>query len=257
MIETLGVVAVGLIVGSFTNVLIARVPKGQDWVNGSSHCPRCAHDIDWYDNIPVLSWLWLRRRCRHCREPISGRYPLVEILVAALFVAVYLAWGLTLLALGFAYLAVVSVALLFIDLDVKRLPNSLVLPSYGILGVTLAAHAAVQGAWGDLGRAGIGFAAWGGYYGLAWLIYPKGMGFGDVKTAGLLGMAAGYLGYAELAVGGFLGPMIGGVAAIVGLLLGRLRRKSQVPYGPALIVAAWTGYLAGPAIGDIYLKLIT
>ena len=257
MVETLAVVAFGLIVGSFTNVLIARVPAGEDWVNGSSHCPKCHHDIAWHDNIPVLSWLWLRRKCRHCSEPISGRYPLVELLVAGLFLGVYLAWGLTLLALGFAYLAVISVALVFIDLDVKRLPNSLVLPSYAILGVILTAHAATHGAWSDLGRAGIGLAAWGGFYGLAWFIYPKGMGFGDVKTAGLLGMAAGYLGYAELAVGGFLGPMLGGVAVIAGLILGRLRRDSQVPYGPALIVAAWAGYLAGPAIGDIYLKLIT
>ena len=249
------VVGFGLLVGSFTNVLIARVPGGEDWVRGSSRCPKCEHDIAWYDNVPVVSWLWLRRKCRHCGEPISGRYPLVELTVMTLFVGVYTVWGLSLLALALAYLAVVSTALVFIDLEVQRLPNALVLPSFAVVGLLLVADAAVEQAGQDLVRAAIGLVALGGFYGLMWFIYPAGMGFGDVKTAGLLGMTAGYLGYTELGVGAFFGPILGGAVALAGLALRKMTMKSKVPYGPALIIGAWIGYFAGPAIGDIYLKL--
>lgn len=249
------VLGVGLAVGSFTNVLIARIPVHEDWVRGSSHCPRCGHDLAWHDNIPILSWLWLRRRCRYCGGPISGRYPLVEALVAGLFVAVYLIHGFSLLAAALAVLAVVSVALVFIDLDVRRLPDSLVLPMYPVAALLLSADAWAAGEWGNLWRAGLGLLIMGGFYGLLWLCYPAGLGRGDVKTAGLLGLAAGYLGWAHLAVGMIAGPLLGGVAVMIGLATGRLTRKSMVPYGPALIVGAWLGYLVGPGIADAYLAL--
>lgn len=251
------VAAIGLIVGSFTNVLIARVPAGEDWVKGSSHCPKCGHDIAWYDNVPVLSWLWLSRRCRHCKQPISGRYPLVELLVAGLFVGVYLTLGLTIAAVGFAYLACVSVALVFIDIDTQRLPDRLVLPSYLVVGAAVTADALVAGHPGDLLRAGAGLAALGGFYGLMAILYPAGMGLGDVKMAGLLGMAAGHLGWSQLAVGAFLGPLLGGLAVIPGMIAGKIGRKTRVPYGPALIAGAWIGYFAGPAVAGIYVRMFT
>jgi len=249
--------AFGLAVGSFTNVLIARVPVGEDWVRGSSRCPACGHPIAWYDNIPVFSWLWLSRRCRHCHAPISGVYPAVEILVAALWVAIAVQFGARILALGLAYLACISVALVFIDLRAQRLPDALVLPSYPIVAVLLAADAVAGGGFGNLARAAAGLGAMGGVYGLLWFVYPKGMGFGDVKTAGLVGMVAGYLGWSSLAVAGIAGPLIGGVVVVAGLATHRLTRKSRVPYGPALLAGAWVAILAGAEIGRWYVALVT
>ncbi len=253
LVASLGV---GLCLGSFANVLIARVPEGEDWVRGPSRCPKCRHRLAWHDNIPLLSWLWLRRRCRYCGRPISARYPVVESLVAGLVVASYLLFGLSLLAVAFVYLGVVSVALVFIDIDVQRLPNSLVLPSYPVVAALLVADAAVGNDWGALGRSGAGLGILGGFYGLLWLAYPTGLGFGDVRTAGLLGIAVGYLGWDSLAVGAIAGPIAGGLVVLVGLAIGRVHRKSRIPYGPALIGGMWLGAIAGQAIADWYVGLI-
>ena len=251
------VVLVGLACGSFANVLIARVPGGEDWIREPSHCPRCGHAIVWYDNIPVLSWLWLRRRCRSCRTRISGRYPVVEMVVAGLFAGVYMAFGLSFLALALAYLALISVVLAAIDLDVHRLPDALVLPALPTLAVVLAADAAFEGAWWPLVRAVIGAVALAGFYFLMLVINPRGMGWGDVKTAGVLGLALGYLGWAHLAVGAFFGPMLGGGAVIIPLMLGRVSLKTKVPYGPALIAGAWVGLFCGSALFGTYVRLFT
>lgn len=252
----LAVAGVGLAFGSFANVLIARVPAGEDWVRTPSHCPLCGHRIAWYDNVPVLSWLWLARRCRHCRQPISLRYPLVEMLVAGLFVATYLVHGVSLVSAVLAYLAVVSVALVFIDIDVSRLPDRLVLPLYPLVLASLIIDSATRGEWGHLLRAGIGLFIAGGFYGLMWVLYPAGLGFGDVKSAGVLGLAGGYLGWPQFAVGAISGPLLGGIAVLGGLAIGRLHRKSKVPYGPALIGGFWLGYLVGPAIASTYIDLL-
>lgn len=246
----------GLLFGSFANVLIARVPQGEQWLAGSSRCPKCSHDIAWYDNIPVVSWLVLRGRCRACREPISPRYPLVEIVVAALWVLCAWQFGLAVVTLAMFYLAVVTVALAAIDLDVRRLPNALVLPSYPIVAAILGVDAIVAGEWWPLVRAVIGLALMGGYYMLMKLLWPAGMGLGDVKLAGVLGLAAGYLGWAELAVAIIAGPLVGGLVVAVPLLTRRLSLKAKVPYGPALIAGAWIGFLAGPAIGRTYLNIL-
>jgi len=246
-------VAFGLAIGSFVNVLIARVPTGESWVRGSSRCPRCRHDLAWYDNIPLFSWLWLRRRCRHCRAPISGRYPVVESLVAALFVAIYLVHGHGFLAFGLAYLAAISVALVFIDLDVQRLPDSIVLPSYPVMLAFLVSDAWSMGDWGAFGMAGIGLCAMGGFYALLWAVYPAGLGLGDVKSGGLLGMVAGYIGWSTLAVGFIAGPLLGGGVVVIGMAVGKYHRKSRVPYGPALFGGAWLGYLAGASIAAAYI----
>lgn len=254
---TLAAAVVGLVVGSFTNVLIARVPAGEPWIRGSSRCPRCRHDLAWYDNVPIISWLILSRRCRHCRRPISGRYPAVELLVALLWVAIAAEFGATLLTLALAYLACITVALVFIDWDVQRLPDSLVLPSCAVVAALLVGDAAATGEWFSLARAAAGMGIMGGFYGLVWIAYPAGLGRGDVTTAGLAGMALGYLGWSELAVGSILGPILGGLAVVVGLVSGALTRKSKVPYGPALLLGLWLGVLAGSAIGDWYVALFT
>jgi len=246
----------GLLCGSFTNVLIARVPAGEQWRTGSSRCPRCSTDLAWYDNIPVLSWLLLRRRCRHCHEPISGRYPLVELTVAVMFALVAGAFDVSVLTVAFAYLAVITVALAAIDLEHRRLPDALTLPAYPALAVLIAIHAGVENDWWIAVRALIGAAIIGGVYLALWLAYPKGMGFGDVKAAGMLGLALGAVGWGPVAVGAIAGPLIGGVAGVAVMIRSRRGRGVMIPYGPWLIGGAWLGILAGDRIGRGYLEIV-
>jgi leader peptidase (prepilin peptidase)/N-methyltransferase len=247
----------GLVVGSFTNVLIARVPAGEPWIRGSSRCPQCRHDLAWYDNVPVVSWLLLSRRCRHCKLPISGRYPAVELLVALLWAGIAAAFGASLLSLALGYLACITVALAFIDLDVQRLPDGLVLPSYVVVAALLVGDAAATGEWSSLARAAAGMGILGGFYAVVWIVYPSGLGRGDVTTAGLAGMALGYLGWSELAVGAISGPILGGLAVAIGLASRALTRKSRVPYGPALLCGLWLGVFAGSVIARWYVALFT
>lgn len=247
----------GLLCGSFTNVLIARVPAGEQWRTGSSRCPRCRTDLAWYDNLPVLSWLLLRRRCRHCQEPISGRYPLVELTVAIMFALVAGVFGPTALAAGLVYLAVITVALAAIDLEHRRLPDALTLPAYPVLVVAITIHAGMEHEWWILARALIGAAIVGGVYFALWFAYPKGMGFGDVKAAGMLGLALGAVGWGAIAVGAIAGPLIGGVVGVAVMIRTRRSRGVAIPYGPWLIAGAWLGILAGDRIGHGYVEFVT
>jgi leader peptidase (prepilin peptidase)/N-methyltransferase len=189
----------GLAVGSFLNVVIWRVPRGESVVNPPSHCPSCDVEIAPRDNVPLLSWLVLRGRCRHCGTGISARYPLVELGTAALFVGISMRIGLHPTLPTYLYLAVLGVSLGLIDIDVKLLPNVIVLPSYAVILVLLAIAAGVDRNGDALLRALAGMAV---YYGVFYVMaLAGGMGFGDVKLAGLLGLCLGYLGWDVLAVG--------------------------------------------------------
>jgi leader peptidase (prepilin peptidase)/N-methyltransferase len=148
------------------------------------------------------------------------------------------------------------VALAFIDLDVRRLPDAIVLPSYPVMAVLLTAAAAAGGDWDDLLRAVLGGLILGGFYFALVFAYPAGMGFGDVKLSGVLGMALGYLGWAELGVGAFLGFLYGGLIGIVLLLVGRAGRKSAIPFGPFMLLGALTAVLVGGGIADAYTGLL-
>lgn len=189
--------------------------------------------------------------------PISWRYPVIEVVTSLAVIGTYLIWDLSVTFIAFAYLAFISVVLLVIDLDTKTLPRTLIYPSYAIGAVLLAASAVAGGDLWALARAGIGFLALGGFYGLMWLVYPAGMGYGDVRTAGLLGMYGGFLGWAELAVGWFAGPMLGGLIVLAGMVARRVSRKTAIPYGPALITGAWVGYLAGSTLFSSYVGALT
>ena len=246
----------GLLVGSFLNVVVWRVPRGESVVCPPSACPGCGHAIRPRDNVPVVSWLLLRGRCRDCGATISARYPLVELATAALF-------GLTAWRLGpswelpaYLYLAAIAVALTLIDIDVRRLPNAIVLPSYAVAAMLLLLPAVATGEWHAYLRALLGGAIlFAGYFALAFA-YPAGMGFGDVKLAGILGLYLGWLGWGELAVGAFLGFLLGGAWGVALLVARRAGRKSAIPFGPFMLGGALLGVFVGGALSQAYVDLL-
>lgn len=248
----------GGLIGSFLNVVVWRVPQGLSIVRPGSACPSCGHEIAWYDNIPIVSWIVLRAKCRNCQAPISARYPLVEAGTAVAFALVV--WAAYLDAYPFAlvpallYWAAVGIALTLIDLDHHRLPNVIVLPSYLVTAVLLVLASVLTGDYGRLLSAAIGCAA---LYALYWILavaYPGGMGFGDVKLAGALGMLLGWLGWAPLIVGGFSAFVLGGAIGAALMVGRRATRKSRIPFGPFMILGAGVGVFAGVGIAGVYLS---
>lgn len=245
----------GLLIGSFLNVVVHRVPRGESVVRPASRCPACRHRIRPRDNLPVLSWLLLCGRCRDCDALISVRYPLVELLTAAVFAAFALRFGVSAALPAYFYLAAVGVALAMIDLDVQRLPNALTLPSYAV-GLALLTAAAVAGHdVGALFRAGLGMAALYGFYFLLAFAYPAGMGFGDFKLAGLLGLYLAWLGWGVLVVGAFAGFLLGGLVGAGLMLLGRAGRRSAIPYGPFMLLGTFVAVFVGQPIATAYIAL--
>ena len=246
---------VGLMIGSFLNVVIWRVPRDESVVRPRSHCPSCGHPVRPYDDIPVVSWLVLRGRCRDCGERISIRYPLVELGTAVLFGITGAHFGLSWELPAYLYLVAIGVALALIDIDVHRLPNKIVLPSYVVVPVLLTIASLGNDDWNALLRAGIGGAAVYAVYFLLRLAYPQGMGFGDVKLAGILGMYLAWLGWGQLAVGAFLGFLLGGIVGGALMVANRANRKSKLPFGPFMIAGAHLAVLFGAQISDLYLDL--
>ena len=249
----------GVLIGSFLNVVVHRVPLGRSVVSPPSACPACGTPVRPRDNVPVVSWLLLRRRCRDCSEPISARYPAVELATGLAFAAVAaLAWrdDRTLWVLpALLYLVAASIALTLIDVDVRRLPDAIVLPSYVVVLVLLAGASVAEGDWWPLARAALaGAAAFAAYFALV-LVYPAGMGFGDVKLAGVLGLVLGWYGWSELVVGLFLGFLLGGLVGTALLALRLATRKSMIPFGPYMIAGAWVALLAGRPLAEAYLGL--
>jgi leader peptidase (prepilin peptidase)/N-methyltransferase len=243
----------GLMIGSFLNVVIWRVPRGESVVSPPSACPQCGKKIRPRDNIPVLGWLVLRGKCRDCGNPISARYPLVEFGTGVLFAAVAARFGFDAALPAFLYLAAVGIALALIDLDTQRLPDALTLPSYAVLAVLLGGAAYFSDEPDAALRALIGALALGGFYFAVWFAYPAGMGFGDVKLAPSLGACLGWLGYGVLAGGAFLGFLYGAVVGIGLVLFKEGGRKTRVPFGPFMIAGAFTGIFVGQQLVDAYL----
>ncbi|ROS77555.1 leader peptidase (prepilin peptidase)/N-methyltransferase [Curtobacterium sp. PhB130] len=270
MIVGLGAV-LGLAIGSFLNVVVYRVPAGMSVVAPASSCPRCGNAIRGFDNVPVLSWLLLRGRCRDCSEPISVRYPLVEMATAVLFLVVAVRFlpteataafdarafaGHAVLLVALLYVMAVSVALAMIDLDTHTLPNRIVLPMYPVLAVLLAGSSVLTGDWAAFVRGLGGMAVLGGVYLLLAIAVPRGMGLGDVKLAGALGLVLAYLGWGPLAVGAFAAFLLGGTFGIGLVLVRRTGRSTGIPFGPWMLLGAWIGAFCGTAIWDAYLRLI-
>jgi leader peptidase (prepilin peptidase) / N-methyltransferase len=245
----------GLAVGSFLNVVIHRVPRDESLVAPGSHCPECGAAIRNRHNIPVLGWLMLRGKCADCERPISARYPLVEAATAALFVAVAAKFGFSWELPAYLYLAAVAIALAAIDLDVMRLPNAIVLPSYLVAAALLVPAAVLHDDWPAILRGLVAAAALWLFYKLLALV-PRGMGGGDVKLAPLLGFYLGWLGWSAVAVGAFAAFLLGGIVG-AGLMAFRLAgRKSRIPFGPHMLAGAFLAVFAAAPIADWYVNLL-
>ena len=244
----------GLAVGSFLNVVVHRVPRGESVVRPGSACPACAAPVRPRDNVPVAGWLLLRGRCRDCAQPISARYPLVELTTATLFAVLALRFGLDPVLPAYLYLAAVGVALALIDVATHRLPDVLTLPAYPAVAALQALATLLGSPSGSLRRALLGgLAMYAVYLALA-LAHPAGMGFGDVKLSGVLGMAAAWLGWGSFFVGLLGGFLLGGGWGIALLVSGRGSRKSRVPYGPFMLLGCLLAVLAGSALAGAYLR---
>jgi leader peptidase (prepilin peptidase)/N-methyltransferase len=235
---------VGAVIGSFLNVVIHRLPRDESLVSPPSRCPQCETPVKPYDNVPVVSWLVLRGRCRHCGAPISPRYPVVELLTALVFAAVVLVRGFDDdLVLELPFVAAL-IALAGIDLDHKLLPNRIVYPmaAYGVIATLLVDR-------GDLVEHLVAGAGAFTFLLVAALAYPRGMGMGDVKLAGAMGL---YLGVAVIPalLTAFLTGSIVGIAMIA--REGAAARKKAVPFGVFLAIGGIVGVLAGPELVDVY-----
>jgi leader peptidase (prepilin peptidase) / N-methyltransferase len=232
------------VLGSFLNVVIHRLPRGESLVHPRSRCPTCGTQIAGYDNIPIVSWLLLRGRCRHCGARISPRYPAVELLTALVFAAVVLVRGIDDdLIIELPFVAAL-IALAGIDLDHKLLPNKIVYPlaAWGIAAVLIADR-------GDLAEHLIAGAGAFLFLFLAVLAYPRGMGMGDVKLAGTMGIYLGASVIPAMLIAFLTGSVVG-IAILV--REGAEARKKALPFGVFLALGGIVGVLAGPELIDVY-----
>lgn len=237
----------GLVIGSFLNVVIHRVPLRQSIVWPSSKCPNCEEPIKSFDNLPVLSYLILRGRCRNCKTRISPRYPLVEVLTGGLFALAGYEFGLSLDLAWALVLISVLVALAGTDFEHRLLPNVIVGPATAV-GFGLSVIRDPGGWWIYLVSA-VAVAA--GLFALA-LARPGGMGMGDVKMGGMLGAFLGA--YAALAV--FIGALVGALVGGVLMLSGRMQRRTALPFGVFLALAGILTLFFGPEVWQWYWRLI-
>jgi leader peptidase (prepilin peptidase) / N-methyltransferase len=242
----------GLVIGSFLNVVIWRVPRQESIVKPPSHCPACDVKIANRDNVPVVSWLLLRGRCRSCGAPISARYPFVELLTAVLFAAVGVRFAHSWVLPAYLVLTAALVALSAIDLEHYLLPNRILYPTDVAVVVLLAAGSAGEHDWGAFGRAVIAGAIAFAIFFAIHLVSPRGMGFGDVRLSFLLGLSLGWIGWGEVAGGLFSGFLYGAVVGVALIAVKIRGRKQQIPFGPFLAAGAMTFVLFGEPIVDWY-----
>jgi len=239
-------IAPGLALGSFLNVVAARVPLRRSIVRPPSACMSCAQELRWYDNVPLVSYAFLRGRCRNCGVRIPPVYPLVELLTAVLIAGCVFAFGLTAEAAVAAFFCAVLVAVSAIDLEHRIIPNRIVLPATVlVLVVNTARDLTPEWTVAALGASGFLFAAA--------LIYPAGMGMGDVKFALLMGAALGKTVSVAL-MAGMLAAMIPGLVLFA--QHGTKARKMGIPFGPFLALGSVVALFWGHDILDAYLSTL-
>jgi leader peptidase (prepilin peptidase)/N-methyltransferase len=240
----------GAIIGSFLNVVIARLPQGASLISPGSSCPACGAAIRWYDNVPILSYLWLRARCRACRAPISFRYPVVEGLTCALYGTAVYRFGLTLDLAAALVMVSALIAITYIDLDHRIIPNEISLP-----GIPIGfAFGAFRDSVGPVDSAA-GILLGGGALFLVAYAYEKirgreGMGMGDVK---LLAMVGAFLGWKGVLVTVLLASLIGSMVGLGVMIRSRGTLQLAIPFGPFLAVGAMAYLYCGEEMLAWYL----
>jgi leader peptidase (prepilin peptidase)/N-methyltransferase len=236
----------GLLVGSFLNVVAHRLPRGESLVRPRSRCTDCGTQLRAIDNVPVISWLALRGRCHHCGASISARYPIVELLTGALYIAVVASQDDAVRIVLGLLLVTALVPITLIDLELRIIPNVITGPA------ALAAVIAIAALDTDfLPEALIAGAAGGGFFLVAAVLYPRGMGMGDVKLAGMLGLYLGRAVAPAIFIALIAGVVVG--AAVIARKGAKEGRKTAVPFGPFLALGGVIAFFAGADLVDAYL----
>jgi leader peptidase (prepilin peptidase) / N-methyltransferase len=246
----------GLMVGSFANVVIYRVPAGRSIISPPSACPKCAVQLKPWDNVPVFSWLVLKGRCRNCLAPISPRYPLVEGLVGLVFAFTGLRFGLGWTSVGEAVLGGALVILGFIDFDHMLLPRKIVYITLGIVAAIFVAGAAAGDEWHRLLIATIaGLVPFALFFAINF-VSPRALGFGDVRLALLMGFGLGWLSGDYAFLGFVLASILGSLVGVGLMMTGKAGRKTLIPFGSFLAAGAILAALAGGPVVNWYSGLI-
>jgi leader peptidase (prepilin peptidase)/N-methyltransferase len=243
--------AMGLLIGSFLNVCILRLPEGLSIVRPASRCPGCGHGLAWYENVPVVSFLILRARCRNCGAPISWQYPLIEMITCAVFVAATLQFGFSWLLLSRVIFGSALIVLFMIDLRHHILPNGITLP--GIV-VGFAFSLLTEPGWmasliGIVAGGGILLAIAEGYY---LVRREQGLGMGDVK---MLAMIGAFLGWKLMILTLVFSSLVGSIVGVGMIVSGKGSMKYALPFGTFLAIGAALSATVGPALLDWYFDL--
>lgn len=245
MITNIFIVALSLIIGSFLNVLIHRIPRRESCVWPGSHCPECQNRLGIRDMIPVVSYIWLRGRCRYCGRHISLRYPTVEVLTAVLFLLVFSKYGFSMQTAAGWILTGLLIIGAFIDIEQGIIPNRITYPGM-VVGIIMSFFTI------GIASSLIGCILYGAVLMGAALVSRGGMGGGDVKMAGAIGAFLGCQ-WAVLAL--FLSSLLGGIWGAALLITGKATRKSAIKFGPFLSLGAWLVWMYGQQMIDFYISL--
>ena len=236
---------IGAVMGSFSNVCIYRIPLQLSIIRPGSYCPACKTPLTILDNIPLLSFVFLKRKCRHCQGNISWRYPAVELLTAIFYLLVFMRFDFH-VAIIYTLLVTSLIIITFIDIDYKIIPNVITIPAIPIglvLSYFFLPHSIINALIGMLGG--------GGLLLLMAVIYPGGMGGGDIKMVAMLGA---FLGWQKIFLTIFLGSLIGSVVGIAMIISKKGGRKTKIPFGPYLAAGAILSIFFGNAIIEYYVN---
>jgi leader peptidase (prepilin peptidase)/N-methyltransferase len=245
--------AFGLVIGSFLNVCIYRIPRDLSVIFPSSRCPSCSRPIRAWDNVPVLSYILLGGRCRYCKAKISARYPLVEALNAFFYVSAFWRYGYGWDSVVYALFCSSLIVITFIDLDFQIIPDRITLPGIpmGLLaGALLLPDPFMRSALLGYKAAAGGLLAGGGFFYLVAVLSRGGMGGGDIK---MMAMVGGLMGWKSVMLTTFLGSLAGSVVGIFLMLVKGKGRKTKIPFGPFLALGALITLFFGQEILQWYL----
>jgi len=250
---TLLILIYGLIIGSFLNVCIYRIPRGESIAWPGSHCPTCSHSLSWYDNIPLFSYLVLKGKCRYCKASISAQYPVVESLNAVMYIIMYMKFGFGADFIFYSLISSVLLSIIFIDLMEMIIPDSLVVCILVLSVIHKAVNYFLYGIYPELIVSFLGLLLAGGLFAAIVLLSRGGMGGGDVTLIGALGFVLG-IKYILLCI--FLSFVLGAIISIA-LLAAKIKtRKDPIPFGPFIVLGFFITSLWGKVIINWYFNIL-